>query len=113
MVGKRERKMSYSRWGSSRWYTFWCASDAKKRADEVFDICAEKSFTYGELLEDIDSCIEVIRSGDKKCTEAELEELKGYMENFIADIQEKYPKTPSEKYKDGEINIEEAFIGEL
>jgi len=121
--------MSYSRWGAnSVWYTFWCASDSKKRDDQLFDVCGVKTFTYAMLNESIDNCIESIKetvkqNNNKKnskklnlCgsgyTDKEYEELKGYMREFINDVREQYD-TPSDKYRRGEITLDDAFIEEV
>ena len=53
--------MSYSRWGTSRWYTFWSDSGKTNRANhQIFHICdlgPSLSFTYAQLKSDIDDCI--------------------------------------------------------
>ena len=51
--------MSYSRWGTSVWYTFWAATidlsykwpTNELKRSQVFEICDMPSFrlTYGEL----------------------------------------------------------------
>ena len=119
--------MSYSRWGGSVWYTYWCSSDAKTRGEEVFDVCSVKYFTYDELkINGLDECINnlikyiSIRSKDPdddmfcvdKYSKEEYNELKGYMRTFMADVEEQY-NTPSQRYHDGEITLEEAVIEEL
>lgn len=111
--------MSYSRWGSSVWYTYWCAhggasADDDKRDEQLFDICTVKMFTYKELKDDIDGCIDKVREihDGKKVTPEEYKELKGYMESFMTDIEKEF-NTPSQLYKDGEITLEEAFIEEV
>jgi hypothetical protein len=53
--------MSYSRWSSSRWYTFWRADEfsnvtfptQKRKRAQVFEICDFPSYylTYGELVD--------------------------------------------------------------
>jgi hypothetical protein len=115
--------MSYSRWGSSVWYTYWCAhggaSADDKRDEQLFDICTVKMFTYKELKDDIDGCIDKVREivdtanatneGSTQITADEYKELQGYMESFMADIEKEF-NTPSQLYKDGEISLDEAFI---
>ena len=53
--------MSYSRWSTSRWYTFWSAASETNRANyqvfEIFDLGPSLSFTYAQLKSDIDDCI--------------------------------------------------------
>ena len=54
--------MSYSRWMTSTFYTYWCVSDAKNKNDEVFmchtDIYKSYKFKYIEckrIVEDLTS----------------------------------------------------------
>lgn len=53
--------MSYSRWGHSRFYTFWRATDSNKREDQIFDIMfnfgRELTFTHKELKFDMEDCL--------------------------------------------------------
>ena len=96
--------MSYSRWGYSDWYTFWCCTESNKRDDQIFDVCTIRAFTYKELKEDITKCLSdvkdhVVNSGEfnedyiNKCTTIKsMNELKGYMEMFIEDVEEDYKK---------------------
>ena len=94
--------MSYSRWGHSKWYTFWSVGPSGQAANtkrsQLFDICGVHAFTYGELVDDIDKCIkcihDIINDPDEQVdmfipgsvTDEELEELKGYMLEFIQDV---------------------------
>jgi len=84
--------MSYSRWLSSIWYTFWCSTEFPFRDDQIFEICAIKSFTYKQLKQDINGCLKIayeIANNDLKdgCTKKQLKELKGYMKEFIKDVE--------------------------
>ncbi len=85
--------MSYSRWGSgSRWYTYWCISYSFERDKQLFDICGIKIFTYGELKKDIERCLKEAKEISNKeetrpVTGKELNELRGYMMEFISDIE--------------------------
>jgi hypothetical protein len=80
--------MSYSRWGSnSHWYTFWYASGRFDRDDQMFEICAVKAFTYGELKKDINDCLKQVKKADPEATEEELTELVGYIKEFIVDVE--------------------------
>jgi len=84
--------MSYSRWSNSVWYTFWCTTESPYREDQLFDVCAVKSFTYKELTEDIKGCLDIIYKIAQEnfkdgCTKKQLKELKGYMKAFIADVK--------------------------
>ena len=88
--------MSYSRWGGSCWYTFWAYRDYEDRDNALFEVCPVTQFTAKELRDNIDECltqavVAVIEDGASDPTEEELAELKGYMEQFLADVDEKYP----------------------
>lgn len=91
-----ESVMSYSRWGSrgsGHWYTFWCvqAPGVKETKDNalftVFEIC---SFTAKQLRNDIEKCIRVIANKDRVSEKKLLDELKIYMNEFLADVKNKY-----------------------
>jgi len=99
--------MAYSRWTDSRFYTYWCDSDSNKRDDQIFliqEFGGSLSFTYKELKEDMDICIEKCiefynykRTGtivDQETTfpadplfKVDVEELKEYMNKFILDVE--------------------------
>jgi hypothetical protein len=79
--------MSYSRWGSSVWYTYWCVSNSDKRDDQIFDICSVTNFTYGALKKDLIRCLCKIRIFCPEASEEEIEELEKYMLRFIADVE--------------------------
>ena len=92
--------MSYSRWGSSVWYTYWCAhggaSADDKRDEQLFDICTVKMFTYKELKDDIDGCIDKVREivdtanatneGSTQITADEYKEGKTKWDVYAEDI---------------------------
>jgi hypothetical protein len=82
--------MSYSRWVQSRWYTFWHNTDSLVRNKQIFDICGCVDFTYEQLTENIEKCLDIAYEIEKKmCHEdaqptlEEREELRGYMNQFI------------------------------
>jgi len=75
--------VSYSRWSHSEWYTYWAISDAAAAYDEIFCVCGGGSFTYGELVENIDACLKKVDGND---------ELKGYMKCFTIDVEKKYSR---------------------
>ena len=59
--------MSYSRWGSSRFYTMWaCTKETEtgKKADQVFEIMELGNgitITYGEMIKDLDAVLEKVK----------------------------------------------------
>ena len=80
--------MSFSRWSNSVWYTY---SDVYGG----FTVCGEKNFTDKEL-ENIDECLKFFDGSDY--TPEEIDELRGYMEQYInSDQTDKY-KCPTTQY---------------
>jgi len=93
--------MSYSRWGASRWYTFWHVQQERteNRDTSIFDICAVKSFTAKELRRNMDGCVKITEEiENKKCkpkykvVEKDLKELRRYMQSFLNDVDNEYPE---------------------
>jgi hypothetical protein len=109
--------MSYSRWGSGpgsgKFYVFWCSSSAKRKENEVLSICLVKDFTYKQLKNNIYKCLGEVYNDYRKNAEErdifnivlnylqfddfslfptveEMEELKGYMLEFIRDVDQDY-----------------------
>ena len=83
--------MSYSRWGNSCWYTFYCDGHIPKKENQVMacwyglDQCID--WTYVEILELLaDSPNQKIcqRYG---CSIDEADELISYMKEFSADVE--------------------------
>jgi hypothetical protein len=57
--------MSYSRWGSSNWHTYWAVGDSIQKQDQCFEICDFPSYriTYKELKEKgIEEVIEGVKA---------------------------------------------------
>jgi len=77
--------MSYSRWSNSVWYTYWSAQSGDTRDTQVFQVCGERSFTYKELKESLDACAECFSVNGYN--DKAIEELKGYMREFIRDVE--------------------------
>jgi len=86
--------VSYSRWSSSFWYTYWSTTPAKEVDAEVFEIAGVKRFTYKELKQDVDAALESVRNimerHDDPVKEPLLEELRIYMDLFKKDVEEQY-----------------------
>lgn len=56
--------MNYSRWTTSIWQTFWSAeSDDLYKDNQIFEICDLENirFSYAELKDSIDDCLEKVR----------------------------------------------------
>ncbi len=89
--------MSYSRWGSrgsGHWYTYWCVQDkeTENRDTAIFDICTVVSFTAKQLRDDMDGCMDEVRKRDST---GDIEELRQYATEFLADVDRVYPVTKS------------------
>ena len=79
--------MSYSRWSNSVWYTFHHITYSDKRDDQIFEICAITSFTFGELNADYAGCVKKVKELCPEATDKEMKELEGYMERFMDDCR--------------------------
>jgi len=90
--------VSYSRWGGgSRWYTFWACQDevTENRETCLFEICPVVSFTAAGLRADIEACLDqvaILESGKGAVSDTEREELRGYIMEFLADVDCRYPE---------------------
>jgi len=123
--------MSYSRWGSSCWYSYWLTTDSKVRNEQRFDIGGFTTISYQDVLDNgIDGVIEILkdrlvkRNEELKAkpdtisfcaesyTDAEWEELKIYINEWVTDVKSEFD-TPSQKYRDGEMTLEDAFVEEI
>lgn len=108
--------MSYSRWSSSRWYTFWSAMGAesteyrlptqKLKEGQVFEICDIPSYhiTYGELKSRSRSAVlheveELYAKDSIRPTWEELMELQEYFSRFIKDVDDHFKLWNFMKYE--------------
>ena len=82
--------MSYSRWGNSYWYTFWLSQEEEDYDTATFCICCVADFEAKQLREDFDGCIASIRSIDKNVSNEEINELRGYIREFLEDVDSTY-----------------------
>jgi len=96
--------MSYSRWTTSVWFTFGTLKNGlkkpKKCSDWYFAILCDSvedigGFSYNELKNDMDKCILAVKEAvdNKKkpvITKKELNELKGYMLEFVEEVNRDY-----------------------
>ena len=88
--------MVYSEWGikgSGHWHTFWAAPI--KKNSETYDnaelmICMICSFGAKELRDDIDKCLLTVKHIDPKATPEKLNELRGYMGEFLKEVDQEY-----------------------
>jgi len=86
--------MSYSRWGSSDWYTFWCSSseEIETKDNAIFEICGVTRFTAKELRNDIKSCLATVKELQPNADEEDIDELSIYMRRFLKDVDKEYNK---------------------
>lgn len=83
--------MAYSRWSNSRWFTIYLASGEKEKSEQIFDICGVAHFTYAQLMENIEGCLQdTVNKCESPPTQEELEELRGYMCEFLKDVEEEF-----------------------
>jgi hypothetical protein len=119
--------MSYSRWGSSRWYTYWTSApehDNKKQWQKfvICDFAKTFEFTYKELSLNIEKILDEVCDYHSKAhtvkmlkdwslkskdyeeveikpdpvSQAERDELKGYMLQFLKDMDNEFKKKKRE-----------------
>jgi len=92
--------MSYSRWSNSKWYTYWCVQDEETENynTALFTVCSVKTFTAKKLRDALDYCISEVQA---KCpsTDAEIDELKGYITRFLEDVEHAHGKVKNENSK--------------
>ena len=87
--------MSYSRWINSKFYTYWAANNGVyDKGDEVFlvhhDLTTYRGFTYKECKEMIGDVLKIKGKLNFIDNDKEAEELQGYMERFVADVDKEY-----------------------
>ena len=86
--------MSYSRWITSKFYTYWSGNNVYDKIDEVFIVHQNlenyKGFAYKECKELVDDKIKLKGTMNFVDDDKEAEELQGYMKKFIEDVDHKY-----------------------
>ncbi len=92
--------MSYSRWITSTWYTFWTSFSGDTKGSQCLEIMynIEDSywFSYEEFKTDLENILDIIQF-DTKTTREEIDELRGYIERFLQDVDNEY--NPIWKFK--------------
>jgi hypothetical protein len=61
-------------------------------------------FSYKDLKTDIEYCLNVIRGLDSEATEDEIQELKGYMQEFMQDVESDHDINCWESILKGDLN---------
>lgn len=89
--------MSYSRWLNSYWYTYWQYRGDENRDNAMFAICTIETFTAKQIRDDIDWCLAQVTKSccerkefKRQPTTSEMAELRGYMLEFLDDIEQEY-----------------------
>jgi len=84
--------MSYSRFSNSYWYTFWDCSSGNTKEDQIFCICGFPTihFSYEDLTDDINSCLDYVKKEYPNATKSQISELQTYMEEFITDVNSNF-----------------------
>ena len=87
--------MSYSRWIDSKFYTYWASkNEVYDKEDEVFlvhhDLRSYRGFTYTECKGMIGDILKIKGKLNFIDNDLEAEELQGYMERFVADVDKEY-----------------------
>ena len=87
--------MSYSRWIDSKFYTYWASkNEVYDKEDEVFlvhhDLRSYRGFTYTECKGMIGDILKIKGKMNFVDDDSEAEELQGYMERFVADVDKEY-----------------------
>ena len=86
--------MSYSRWSNSTWYSFWCATNATTKEDEILSLWlgldSTKDWAYNELKT---WTVETVLENYEGITQAEAEEALEYIKYFLDDVEQEYEHT--------------------
>lgn len=86
--------MSFSRWITSKFYTYWSGNNVYGKEDEVFivhhDLEHYRGFTYAECKELIEDKTKLKGKMNFVDNDEEAEELQGYMKQFIEQVDHKY-----------------------
>lgn len=89
--------MSYSRWGNSVWYAYWSAHSGMEKDEQILSVtrCGSSTarFTYQQLKDPVGRRICACWVMGSRTTSAEIDELIGYMEEFVAEIDGTFDKT--------------------
>jgi hypothetical protein len=83
--------MSYSRWISSSWYTFWNSSSSdlknKQSMNIMFSIDEGCNIFFGEIVKKgFDAIMSEMKEIFYRASEDELNELSFYIHNFYEDV---------------------------
>ena len=86
--------MSYSRWSTSKFYTYWNSTKVYDKGDEIFichtDIQRYYGFTYTECTRLVDDIIAIKGRINEIDNDEEAKELQGYIKQFIESVDKEY-----------------------
>ena len=86
--------MSYSRWLTSKFYTYWNSTKVYDKGDEIFichtDIQRYYGFTYTECTRLVDDIIAIKGRINEIDNNEEAVELQGYIKQFIESVDANY-----------------------
>ena len=86
--------MSYSRWLDSTFYTYWYATDAKNKNDEVFichtDIYKCYRFKYTECKRIVGDLTAIKGKINEIKGDEDAIELQGYIKEFVKHVDKEY-----------------------
>lgn len=83
--------MSYSRWGSSVWYSFYNCSSGDSRDSQVLSLWYGMEHTIDWTYADLQDVTAANLIDVYKCTNAEADEAMQYIVCFMQDAAEEYP----------------------
>jgi len=83
--------MSYSRWGNSAWYSFWSSNSGTSRDEQVLSLWYSIGQTKDWLYETLKTwSVADVLNNYTDVTEDEAQEAYGYIQEFLADVEEEY-----------------------
>ena len=85
--------MAYSRWSTSKWYTYWSCYSGATKDEQVLVIDGDFDFTYEQLTANLDNCMSLVKEKHPDYQQKDFEELKQYINNFIEHVDEVFSLT--------------------
>lgn len=92
--------MSYSRWSNSEFYTYRESNGLEEKEDQVlscwWSLDLFHRFTYSEVVDLVNDRSTLQRLFNGILSEELTDELIGYMNQFISDVNNEYPENDNE-----------------
>lgn len=108
--------MSYCRWSNSCWYIFLHTDSDETKDGQILAIEDRGKYSYKELKNDYSHILIEVRNArfernprnykgeghapSDRYTEEEIQELKGYIDKFIKDVEFRFDPENIKKYGD-------------